>query len=258
MDWNLVILVGIGFAAGFINTLAGGGSLITLPFLMFLGLPANIANGTLRIAIFLQNIVGVSTFKQQKVFNLKEGIWYSVPAAGGAIIGAIFAVKIEAQIMEYIIGGLLVFMFFFLILKPNVWLKSKAEFVKTKPTVIQIIILVLVGFYGGFIQAGVGFFLLAALVLGAGFDLVKANAVKVLIVLIYTVFVLAVFMIDGSIDYKYGLILAAGNMAGAFIATRFAVNWGAKFVRYVLLLVLLGASLKIFGVFDYIMVNYIQ
>jgi len=258
MDWNLVALVGIGFAAGFINTLAGGGSLIALPFLMFLGLPANIANGTLRIAIFLQNIVGVSTFKQQKVFDLKEGIWYSVPAAGGAILGAILAVIIKVEVMEYIIGGLLVFMFFFIILKPNIWLKSKAESVKTKPTAVQIIILVLVGFYGGFIQAGVGFFLLAALVLGAGFDLVKANAVKVLIVLFYTVFVLAVFMIDGKIDYKYGLILAVGNMIGAFVASRFAVSWGPKFVRYILLLVLFGAALKIFGVIDYILENYFQ
>ncbi len=251
MEWTLLALVGIGFAAGFINTLAGGGSLIALPFLMFLGLPANIANGTLRIAILLQNIVGVSSFKQQKVFSFKEGIWYSLPAAVGAIIGAVFAVNIEAQIMEYIIGGLLVFMFFFMILKPSVWLKSKAESVKTKPTVVQIIILFFVGFYGGFIQAGVGFFLLAALVLGAGFDLVKANAVKVFIVLIYTIFVLAVFMIDGTIDYKYGLILAVGNMAGAFTATRFAVSWGPKFVRYILLIVLLGTSLKIFGVYDY-------
>ena len=252
MEWNLLALIGIGFAAGFINTLAGGGSLIALPFLMFLGLPANIANGTLRIAILLQNIVGVSSFKQQKVFSFKEGIWYSLPAAIGAIIGAIFAVNIEAQIMEYIIGGLLIFMFFFMILKPNVWLKAKAESVKTKPTVVQIIILFFVGFYGGFIQAGVGFFLLAALVLGAGFDLVKANAVKVFIVLIYTVFVLAVFIIDGTIDYKYGLILAVGNMAGAFVATRFAVSWGPKFVRYILLIVLLGTSLKIFGVYDYL------
>ncbi|MCF6366202.1 MAG: sulfite exporter TauE/SafE family protein [Bacteroidales bacterium] len=252
MDWNLTALVGIGFAAGFINTLAGGGSLLALPFLMFLGLPANIANGTLRIAILLQNIVGVSSFKQQKVFNLKEGIWYSIPAAGGAIIGAIFAVKIENQIMEYIIGGLLVFMFFFIILKPDAWLKSKSTDISKKPTILQIIILFFVGLYGGFIQAGVGFFLLAALVLGVGLNLVKANAVKVFIVLIYTVFALGIFMFDGTVNYKYGFILAIGNMTGAFIASRFAVSWGSKFVRYILLIVLLGTSLEIFGVYDYL------
>lgn len=255
MEWNLLYLVGIGFVAGFINTLAGGGSLFSLPFLMFMGLPANVANGTLRIAILLQNIVGVSSFKQQKVFNFKEGIWYSLPAAVGAIIGANIAVNINEEIMKYIIGALLIFMFFFMILKPNAWLKSKSDNIKTKPTIIQIIILFFVGVYGGFIQAGVGFFLLAALVLGAGFDLVKANAVKMFIVLIYTIFALSVFMFDGLVNYKFGIILAVGNMAGAFVASRFAVSWGAKFVRYVLLIVLLGTSLEIFGVYDYLFKN---
>ncbi len=250
MDWQLLALIGIGFTAGFINTLAGGGSLISLPFLMFLGLPANVANGTLRIAILMQNLVGVSSFKQQKVFNFREGIWYSLPAALGAIIGASFAISINDEIMKYIIGTLLVFMFFFMILKPNVWLKQKSELIKTKPSIIQIIVLFFIGLYGGFIQAGVGFFLLAGLVLSAGFDLVKANAIKIFIVLIYTFFALSVFIFDGLVNYKFGLILAAGNMVGAFIGSRFAVSWGPKFVRYILLVVLLFNALKIFGVFD--------
>ncbi len=251
MEWTLLALVGIGFAAGFINTLAGGGSLFALPFLMFLGLPANVANGTLRIAILLQNIVGVASFKQQKVFNFKEGIWFSLPAAIGAIIGANIAVNINEEIMEFIIGGVLIFMFFFMILKPGAWLKTKSEDIKSKPTIIQIIILFFVGIYGGFIQAGVGFFLLAALVLGAGFDLVKANAIKMFIILMYTIFALGVFMFDGMVDYKFGIILAVGNMLGAFTASRFAVSWGPKFVRYILLIVLFGTSLEIFGVYDY-------
>ncbi len=252
MDWQIFALIGIGFVAGFINTLAGGGSLLALPFLMFMGLPANVANGTLRIAILLQNLVGVGSFKQQKVFNFREGIWYSAPAAVGAIIGANIAVTINNELMKYFIGGLLIFMFFFTLLKPGIWLKSRTGLVKTKPTIIQIIILFFVGLYGGFIQAGVGFFLLAALVLGAGFDLVKANAIKMLIVLIYTIFALSIFMIDGLVDYKFGIILAIGNMAGAFVGSRFAVSWGPKFVRYILLVVLFGTSLQIFGVIDYV------
>jgi uncharacterized membrane protein YfcA len=252
MDWTLIALIGVGFAAGFINTLAGSGSLITLPFLIFLGLPANVANGTNRIAILLQNVVGVASFKQQKVFNFREGIWFSLPAIVGALIGSKIAVQINEVIMEYVIGGLLVFMFFLLILKPKAWIKSRSGKIKTKPNLVQIIILFFIGVYGGFIQAGVGIFILAGLVLGAGFDLVKANAVKLFIVLVYTVFVLAVFMIDDMVDYKFGIILAIGNMTGAFIASRFAVNWGANFVRYVLLIVIFGAALKILGVIDFI------
>jgi uncharacterized membrane protein YfcA len=252
MDYNLIILVVIGIIAGFINTLAGGGSLIALPFLIFLGLPANIANGTLRIGIFLQSLVGVSDFRHQKVFTFKEGIWLAVPATVGSIIGSKIAVDINQQIMEYIIGGLLIFMFVFMLFKPEIWQKSKSVNIKDKPTFIQIIILFPVGFYGGFIQAGVGFFLLAALVLGVGLDLVKANAVKVFIILIYTIFALGVFILEDLVNYKYGLILAIGNMIGAFIATRFAVNWGPKFIRIILLIVLFGASLEIFGVYKYL------
>lgn len=252
MDWNLLILAGIGFAAGFINTLAGSGSLITLPFLMFLGLPANVANGTNRIAILLQNVVAVGSFKQQKVFTFKEGIWYSLPAVIGAIIGAQIAVELNEKIMEYVIGGLLVFMFFFLMFKPGAWIKEKALDVRAKPTVLQFFLLFIIGLYGGFIQAGVGLFILAGLVLCVGFDLVKANAIKLFIVLMYTIFALAIFIINDMVDWKFGLILAAGNMIGAFVASRFAVSWGAKFVRYVLLFVLFGASLKIFGVLEYV------
>ncbi|RLD50696.1 MAG: sulfite exporter TauE/SafE family protein [Bacteroidetes bacterium] len=253
MTWiEITELVLLGIFVGFVNTLSGSGSLLTLPFLISLGLPANVANGTNRIAILLQNVVGVASFKKQKVFEFKEAVWLTIPAIIGAVIGASVAVKISDALMEKIIAGILVFMFLLLIFKPNMWLREQAKDLKTKPTFIQFIVLFFVGIYGGFIQAGVGLFLLAGLVLGAGFDLVKANAVKGFIILLYTVFALSIFIYNDSVDYKIGLILAGGNMAGAFIASRFAVDWGPKFVRYVLLVVLFLASLKLFGVFDYL------
>jgi uncharacterized membrane protein YfcA len=251
MDWNIVALIVVGIFAGFVNTLAGSGSLVTLPFLMFLGLPANVANGTNRIAIFFQSLVGAASFKNQKVFTFKEGIWFSLPSIIGAVIGAKIAVEINEEIMETVIGILMILMFLLMVLLPKAWTKPSAEKIKTRPSFIQIIILFAIGIYGGFIQAGVGVFLLAGLVLGAGFDLIKANAVKLLIVTVYTFFALAVFMIDGMVDYKYGLILATGNVAGALIATKFAVKKGVGFVRYVLLFVILASALQIFGVFDY-------
>jgi len=253
MTWiEITELVLLGIFVGFVNTLSGSGSLLTLPFLISLGLPANVANGTNRIAILLQNVVGVASFKKQKVFEFKEAVWLTIPAIIGAVVGASVAVKISDALMEKIIAGILVFMFLLLIFKPNIWLKEQAKDLKTKPTFVQFIVLFFIGIYGGFIQAGVGLFLLAGLVLGAGFDLVKANAVKGFIILLYTVFALSIFIYNDSVDYKIGLILAGGNMLGAFIASRFAVDWGPKFVRYVLLVVLFLASLKLFGVFDYL------
>ena len=246
MEWYFIpALIGAGFLCGFINTLAGSGSLISLPLLMFMGLPAGVANGTNRIAILMQNVVGVASFKQQKVFHWKEGIWLAIPAVIGSIIGASFAVNINEKIMTQVIGGLLVVMFFLIIFKPDIWVKGKAGLISARPSILQIIIFFGIGLYGGFIQAGVGFFLIAGLVLGAGFDLVKTNAIKLFIVLIYTPFALAIFIMNDQINWKYGLILGIGNMLGAFIASRYAVSWGAKVVRILLLVIIFGAAVKL-------------
>ena len=252
MEWYIILLViVIGFVAGFINTLAGSGSLLTLPLLIFLGLPANVANGTNRIAILLQNIIGVVSFKKQKVFEYKEGIFLAIPAIIGSVIGAFLAVDLDEDLMKKIIAGLLVFMFFMILYKPQKWITGKKE-IKEKASVWQIIVFFFIGLYGGFIQAGVGFFLLAGLVLSVGYDLVKANAIKVLIVLLYTIFALAVFMFNDQVNYTFGFILAIGNMLGAYVATKFAVKNGAKYVRYILLLAIGISALKLLGVFKLI------
>ena len=111
MEWYYILaLVGTGLVAGFINTVAGGGSTLTLPLLMFLGLPANVANGTNRIAILLQNVVGVNTFRNKKVLNLTSDYKLAVPAILGSILGAYFAVEIDEETLRKVITGLMVVM----------------------------------------------------------------------------------------------------------------------------------------------------
>lgn len=250
MEWYMVLaLIGTGLAAGFINTTAGGGSMLTLPMLMFLGLPANVANGTNRIAILLQNVIGVRTFHQKKVLNFSTDYRLAIPAVAGAIIGTLFAVEINVELLKKIIAGLMVLMLLIVVLKPDVWVKEQAGEVNAKPTTWQYVIFFFIGLYGGFIQMGVGFFLLAGLVLGGGYNLLKANAVKVFIVLIYTVFSLGIFMFHGQVDWIAGLILAAGNMIGAWLGVHFSVKGGAKFIRFVLILALVIVILNLFGVF---------
>jgi uncharacterized membrane protein YfcA len=249
--WKILAVIGVGMVAGFINTVAGSGSLLTLPLLMFLGLPANVANGTNRIAILLQNLVGVTSFKRHKVLDLKQGFIIGLPAVAGSLFGARIAVSINDAIMEKAIGGLLILMFFLVVLKPGRWLHSHEGQPPLK-LLPQVIIFFLIGVYGGFIQAGVGFFLLAGLVLGAGFELVKANALKVFIVFLYTPFALGVFIWNQDVNYVLGFILAIGNMTGAFLGARVAVKWGAGAVRIFLLVALFFASLKLLGVFEWL------
>ncbi len=245
----VLALVGTGLVAGFINTNAGGGSMITLPLLMFMGLPANVANGTNRIAILLQNVIGVSTFRQKKVLDLKTDYKLAVPAVAGSIIGALLAVEIDPLLLKKIIAGLMIVMFLLVVLKPEVWVEEQAGKTITKPTALQYLIFFFIGFYGGFIQMGVGFFILAGLVLGCGQNLVKANALKVFIVLVYMFFSLGIFIAHKQVDITAGLILAVGNMCGAWLGANFAVKGGAKYIRYVLIAALVIVILNLFGVF---------
>ncbi len=231
---NAALLILAGLFAGFINTLAGSGSLITLPLLMFLGLSPHQANATNRIAIFFQNFVAVRNFKKQRTLDIQSNLYLVLPALIGSLIGATIAINVNEKVLNAFIGGLLFVMFFVILFKPDKWVKEQAGRIEGKPTLWQMIIFFFIGIYGGFIQAGVGFFLLAGLVLGVGYNLIQANAVKVLIVLSYTALALGIFIWAGQINYLFGFILATGNAGGAYIASRYAKQIGVKPIRYIL------------------------
>ncbi len=252
MDWylyTLVILVGI--FTGFVNTLAGSGSLITLPLLIFLGLPANVANGTNRVSILLQSLVGMREFHSRGLLDLKFSLGYAIPATLGAILGAQIAVDLNEMLMQKAIGITMILMLFIMLINPKRWIEGQKE--KKFSRLLEIIIFFLIGIYGGFIQAGVGIFLLASLVLFSGFDLIRANAIKALIVLIYTIPAMLIFILNNQVIWGVGLILALGGMIGAFLGVRFASREGAGiWVHRILIGVVLLSALKLLGIFNLI------
>jgi uncharacterized membrane protein YfcA len=244
--WLLAAVPVTGFAAGFINTLAGSGSLITLPVLILLGLPANVANGTNRVGVLLQNIVAVETFRRHDSLDA-AGSWRLILAALlGAVVGAALAVNVDAALLKRIIGALMLVMLVVVLWRPNRWLQAHAA-QRRAHAWIQVPLFFAIGAYGGFIQAGVGVFLLAGLVLSAGYDLVGANAIKNLTVLVFTVAALAVFAVNGQVRWELGLLLGCGNALGAWVAARLAVRRGAEFVRWALILILLAAAIALIG-----------
>jgi uncharacterized membrane protein YfcA len=253
MDWYLYPLTILaGIIAGFINTLAGSGSLVTLPLLIFMGLPATVANGTNRVAILLQNVVGLNSFRQKKMLDTRRVISLGIPAVVGSILGAQIAVSMNELIMRRVIGVIMVIMLFVILLRPKRWLIGGLQEINYRPTPFQILIFFIIGVYGGFIQAGVGIFLLAGLVLGVGYDLVRANAVKVGIILFFTIFALAVFVTNNQVDWTIGFILAIGNMTGAWIGAKVAIERGAVWVRRLLIAVVIISALNLLGIFDWI------
>ncbi|PKP52437.1 MAG: hypothetical protein CVT92_09020 [Bacteroidetes bacterium HGW-Bacteroidetes-1] len=251
MNWiEVTALIVSGVFVGFINTLAGGGTIISMAIFLFLGLPIDVANGTNRIAVILQNITSVSTFSQKKMLDFNKGTRLAIPAVIGSLLGAWLAVDINKEAFEKAFAAVLLLMIFFMVFKPSNYLKGREDLMKRKVTWVQVLMFFLIGFYGGFVQVGVGYFLLAALVIGAGFDLVRANAIKVWIVLLYTPFALAVFVYHGAVNWKFGLIHAIGNIIGAYIASHLAVQKGIVFVKWVIIIVIIITSAQLFGLFD--------
>lgn len=236
---------------GFINTLAGGGTIITISLLLFLGLPINTANGTNRIAVLMQTLVAVITFRKKNLLDDKKGLLLCLPTTIGSVIGSFVSATIQAGTLEKAIAIGMFILLFFIVYKPERWLKPKAERLDGTIKWYEYLSFLLIGLYGGFIHIGVGFFMLAALVLMSGYDLLRANAVKNLLVLAYAPFSLLVFMYYDQVNWGYGLILSIGNIIGAFIASRYAINWGSVFIRYVMIVVIIITVLQLFGAFDF-------
>ncbi|MCF6184112.1 MAG: sulfite exporter TauE/SafE family protein [Bacteroidales bacterium] len=241
-----------GFLTGVINTLAGSGTAIGYAVFMSLGLPPAMANGTVRIGVVPQTLAAGLNFYKHKLLNIRNAAFIAVPITVGSVLGAEIAVNINQEVFKKVIGVAMLIILFFVIFKPEKFLKRKTSKIDIKHRFRHIILYFLIGTYGGFIHVGVGIFLLIALVSVSGYDLVKANSLKVFTVFIYTPFALAVFMINGEIHYAMGLIAAAGNTLGGIFASKFAIKHGAEPLRWFLVIVIVVFTLYLFGAFDFI------
>ena len=229
MDWHIAIVLLIsGTAVGIINTLAGGGSIITMTMFMAFGLPINIANGTNRIAVLMQNLAATVTFIRKKSFNINHGLLLSIPVILGNIAGSFVASYINEWIFKICFGVILLVIMIYLVLDTRIKLKAGNN-VDIKP--LHYLWFFLIGFYGGYIYIGIGYLILAVALWVMRIDLVTANAIKGFVILLATPFSLAVFMIMGNVDYKFGLIHGLGNMIGSFLASRYMADWGKNFIK---------------------------
>lgn len=246
LPWYSYLLITLaGLVAGIINTLAGSGSLITIGLMTFLGIPIQIANGSNRIGILLQTMVTSNEYRRRDALDTKGGLILSLPALVGAVLGAMIAVNLNEAVMRRVIGLLMVAMLLVVVARPRRWLEGSRTHFEGVPSVWQLLTFFAIGVYGGFIQAGVGIFLLSGLVLGAGYNLVRANAVKSLIALVFTIAAIPVFIKNGHIWWTVGLALAIGNMAGGWLAARMSVEKGPKFVRGVLIAVIILSAINL-------------
>jgi len=242
--WQLPLLFAVGTIAGILNVLAGGGSLLTLPLLIFMGLPGAMANGTNRIAIFCQNIFAIRGFRKRGMLPMQLALLCTPPALIGSWLGANLAISLDDLLFKRILALIMIGVMIFTAVDPARRFRTEDVAFGTMRKLVLAVSFFFVGIYGGFVQAGVGFLVITALLVH-GLDLVRINAIKVFVIFTYTFIALGVFIWHGQVDWALGLALAAGNSLGGMIGPRLAVAKGHDWIKKVVTVTVLVFALKL-------------
>lgn len=242
---HILVLFGAGLFAGAINVMAGGGSALTLPVLLFLGLDAGEANGTNRVAITVQNISANAAFLRDGAMHLRQSLAYAAWTLPGAVIGAFAAINISDAWFERILGILMIGIVVTMLV-PRGSMEPRPGRGRLRWTQAS---LFGIGFYGGFIQMGVGFLFMATFYHLARMNLVSVTVHKSAVILVYTIPTLLIFALTGHVDWLLGAALASGNASGAWVAARLAIRRGEKIIRRVLVVAVLIMAAKVLGLF---------
>lgn len=246
--WQILLVFVVGFIAGIINVMAGGGSLLTMPLLIFLGLDSTLANGTNRIAILFQNATAIGGYRSKGLSPGKFGIYLGVAALLGAIIGSKIALEIPDGIFNKILAIVMVLVVIMTVINPSLKLKEGEILITrlgSKHKVLALIAIFLTGIYGGFIQAGTGLFIMAALSFINRYDLLQANVAKATIMFIYTLSAIAIFAFAGQVSLFYGLSLAISMSLGAWWASRWSSGNGQQYIKWFMILAVTAMAISL-------------
>jgi len=243
---NIAFLIFIGFISGFLNTIAGGGSLISLPVLIFMGLPGSVANATNRVAILSQNIFAVTGFNSKGIkLPLPYSLYLGIASLGGGFMGAKLAVDIDDSLFNRILAIIMVLVVISIVAEPRTKKINRPERLGITHQIFGILAFFLLGIYGGFIQAGIGFLVIAVLTNINHLGLVKTNYVKVFAAIVYTGVSIIVFAIEGKIEWITGLTLAIGQGFGGWYASRWSVDKGEVWIKRVMVVTVIGLAIKL-------------
>ena len=243
--YDILLLIFAGAFAGFINTMAGGGSLLTLPLLIFLGLPSATANGTNRVAILMATSSATLGFRSKKINSFPFSLYLGGVALLGALVGARIAIDINGNLFNRILAIIMLIVVVLMVFKPKYNMAFSTPKTTGKTLIWSMVAFFFIGIYGGFINAGIGFIMMLFMNYVNRMDLIRVNATKVAVAFIYTTGALATFALSGHIDWKYGIALAVGNAGGAFFASHYSVKRGEGVIKKVMVVMVVAMAIKL-------------
>jgi uncharacterized membrane protein YfcA len=241
--WHALVLIAAGTLGGFINVMAGGGSIITVPVLLFLGVPGPVANGSNRIAILAQNLTALSTFRRAGRHHLRLGLSLALCATPGAVLGAWIGAQLSGEAFNRVLAGVMLAVMVLMASDRGRPSGNTAD--QPRRLWLGHVLMVAAGFWGGFIQIGMGFLLMPILNRVMGLDLVTTNVLKVTIVAVYTAAALAVFATTSEVLWLVGGVLAIGNALGGFLGARLTLSRGELWIRRVLFAAITAMVIKL-------------
>tara|TARA_Y100000817_G_C16826362_1_gene531405 strand:- start:143 stop:892 length:750 start_codon:yes stop_codon:yes gene_type:complete len=241
---DAALVVGAGLVAGIVNAMAGGGSLLTVALLnVFVGLPGLVANGTNRVGVLVQNASSVASYRKEGVRGFGRAVPVIVPVIAGSLLGSLLVSSVTDETFERIFGILMVPLLFLSLRSP----KNVGSQINWHPLTSAVVFFG-IGLYGGAFQAGVGLLIVVALS-RSGLDLVNANAVKVVVILVLTTIAVPVFVIRGQVDWGFAAVLAIGFAAGGWIGARVAVRGGERIIKPVLIGAVVALAGRMIGLY---------
>ena len=246
LTWQVIILlIASGILVGIINTLAGGGTVLTISIFTAMGLPSTMANGTNRIAVVLQNLTASLTFIRKRMLDVKAGLLLSIPTIIGNIAGSMLATQLDEWIFKLCLGVVLTVILIYMIFDRHNHAMPAGHSLKLN--LWHYLWFFLIGLYGGYIYIGLGYVVLAITIWTMRLDLVTANILKGFVIFVSSPFSMLVFMYNGQVDYAFGLLHGLGNIIGAFLASHYAIGWGVKFVRWFTIGIVVVCLLDLIG-----------
>jgi len=231
--------------AGWIDSIAGGGGLITLPALLAVGLPPHLALGTNKFQSSFGSFTATMNHYRKGIINIREAFWGIVCTAVGAASGAYVVQVLDSNLLEKIIPFLLLAILVYFLFSPRLGdLDTKQRIHKN---VFYVVIGLGLGFYDGFFGPGTGSFWTFLFVSLMGLNLLKATGYTKLMNFTSNIVSLIAFAIGGNITFSVGLIMAVGQTIGAYFGSHMAIQRGAKFIRPVFVIVVLATTIKLFA-----------
>jgi len=245
MITNDLILIATGILVGFINTLAGGGSSVLYPILIFMGMPIHTAIGTSRVGFLSQGIFSVAGFKSKGVFLFPFNVYVSIAAMSGGLLGAWISLHTPAKRLTHILAFIMILIAILILIQSRIKKNKGSHRIKGKWLWISYIVYFLIGIYGGFIQAGMGFMIILAGTLVNRFNLTEANSIKALIVLVLTIPTLYMFAVKGFVNWEAGVAIAIGTAIGSWLTSRWSVNVNEKYLRIIIASIVILLAIKL-------------